>query len=60
MSVLIYVTLKSMPPNPPPQMEEFLKFFILRISPAYEKVYRAEQVYSREGKAVIDKLLSRN
>jgi hypothetical protein len=42
------------------QIEESLKFFIPRIFPGYEKVYRAEQVSGRESNAIIDKLLSRN
>jgi hypothetical protein len=41
-------------------MEESLKFFLPRRFPGYEKVYRAEKVFSREGTAIIDKLLSRN
>jgi len=38
-----------------PQIEESLKCFVPRRFPGYEKVYRAEQVFSREGNAIIDK-----
>jgi hypothetical protein len=42
------------------QIEEFLKIFMPRRFPGYEKVYTAEQGFSRNGNAIIDKLLSRN
>jgi len=37
-----------------PLMEESLKSFILRRFPGYKKACRAEQIFSREGNAIID------
>jgi hypothetical protein len=41
-------------------MEISIQFFILRGFSGYEKVYRAVQVLSRQGNAIIDKILSRH
>jgi len=40
-------------------MEESLKCFIPRRFPGYEKVYRAEQVFSREGNELIENFVKK-